>query len=366
MSGQNVEIDMAALSEAQRKMCVQLLAHSDIKFTQHNQQFVAQLRLDPAQLALQAPPADKKQREGGREGREGREGPGRGKKAIGRVVRMGELGKLESLHRWVEIYIYPKRLSQTALCEQVENIYERFWGEHKKKSTQIRSVCFPEWVYLNEICRQREKLKLEQQLVNLVDSLQHFLPKLPALKIFHSFLAELWPVDALFYFLVLRGLLEQVLGEKILEKNGKMRNNPYEKVVSEEEVVNFLGVLFGGGLSCCRSRNKSYEEIYQILTTRMFYDQQRRKNFIGFYDLLEQLLLEFIDADASSCDLSLSKTDLDPTPNPDSLFQDPTPLPSHYSFQLEPMEEEKAQERLKQEQQRSEAECLREAVRLRL
>jgi hypothetical protein len=38
----------------------------------------------------------------------------------------------------------------------------------------------------------------------------------PGVKIFYHFLAEQWPTDALFYFLVLRGLLEQVTGEKIL------------------------------------------------------------------------------------------------------------------------------------------------------
>ena len=65
--------------------------------------------------------------------------------------------------------------------------------------------------------------------------------KEPGVKIFYNFLSEQWPTDSLFYFLVLRGLLEQITGEKILEKSSqgsfgaiyKLKFNPYEKIVSE-------------------------------------------------------------------------------------------------------------------------------------
>lgn len=40
----------------------------------------------------------------------------------------------------------------------------------------------------------------------------------------------------------------------------------------------------------------------------MHYDG--RRNIIGFYTLLEQLLEEYIYTEASSCDMSLSKTEL--------------------------------------------------------
>ena len=82
------------------------------------------------------------------------------------------------------------------------------------------------------ICSAKDKLKLEQLPVNLVDSLNHFLPKEPGLKLFYRFLSGEWPTDALFYFLVLRGLLEQVTGEKILDRVSspfgcKLRGNPF-------------------------------------------------------------------------------------------------------------------------------------------
>lgn len=56
----------------------------------------------------------------------------------------------------------------------------------------------------------RDKLKIEQMLVNLIDSLNHFIQKEPGIKIFYNFLSENWPTDSFFYFLVLRGILEQV------------------------------------------------------------------------------------------------------------------------------------------------------------
>lgn len=90
------------------------------------------------------------------------------------------------------------------------------------------------------ISSQKDKLKVEQQLVNLIDSLNHFMLKEPGVKVFYHFIAEHWPIDALFYFLVLRGLLEQITGDKILEKSStgntglayKLKSNPYEKAIS--------------------------------------------------------------------------------------------------------------------------------------
>lgn len=66
------------------------------------------------------------------------------------------------------------------------------------------------------IASLRDKLKVEQLLVSLIDSLNHFMQKEPGLKVFYNFLSENWPTDSLFYFLVLRGILEQVTQEKIL------------------------------------------------------------------------------------------------------------------------------------------------------
>jgi hypothetical protein len=45
-----VEIDMSTLSAVQKKMCVQLLAHSNIQFQQRDHEFVAQIKIDPTQL----------------------------------------------------------------------------------------------------------------------------------------------------------------------------------------------------------------------------------------------------------------------------------------------------------------------------
>lgn len=88
----------------------------------------------------------------------------------------------------------------------------------------------------------KDKLKLEQKLLNFLDGINYYQLKIQGVKLFHNFLAEKWPIDSFFYFLVLRGLLEQVINDKILEKcNGnqttnryKLRSNPYDKSVTEE------------------------------------------------------------------------------------------------------------------------------------
>lgn len=41
----------------------------------------------------------------------------------------------------------------------------------------------------------------------------------------------------------------------------------------------------------------------------MFFDDQRKRNFIPFYELLQYLVVEFMDTEVSSCDMSLSKTE---------------------------------------------------------
>ena len=42
----------------------------------------------------------------------------------------------------------------------------------------------------------------------------------------------------------------------------------------------------------------------------MYFDEGKKKNFINFYDLWEYLILEYADAEVSSCDMSLSKTEM--------------------------------------------------------
>lgn len=42
----------------------------------------------------------------------------------------------------------------------------------------------------------------------------------------------------------------------------------------------------------------------------MFFDEARRKNFINFYELLEYLIVEYVETEVSSCDMSLSKTEM--------------------------------------------------------
>lgn len=45
---------MSALSQAQKKMCVELIAHSNIHFQQKDNQYVAQLKLNPNALNTNA------------------------------------------------------------------------------------------------------------------------------------------------------------------------------------------------------------------------------------------------------------------------------------------------------------------------
>lgn len=78
--------------------------------------------------------------------------------------------------------------------------------------------------------------------------------------------------------------------------------------MSEEEVVAFLGVLMEGGLSCSRNRNKSYDQLYEGLTERMFFDEEKKKNMVMFYELLEYMLVEFMEDEVSNCSMSLSNT----------------------------------------------------------
>ena len=115
-------------------------------------------------------------------------------------------------------------------------------------------------------------------MVNLLDSIVHFAHKSTAVRVFSGFLGERWSIDVLFYFLVMRGLLEQVTGDRILDKAGggvqdlrgvtgfKLRSNPQEKMVSEEEVLSFLAILKGEGLFCSKGKTKSFDSVFQQLT----------------------------------------------------------------------------------------------------
>jgi hypothetical protein len=69
-------------------------------------------------------------------------------------------------------------------------------------------------------------------------------------------------------------------------------------------------MLRSEGLCCSKTKpHKKFETLFEQLTKKMFFDQKRKKNFIAFYELVEHLVVEFIDTEVSSCDMSVSKTD---------------------------------------------------------
>ena len=115
-------------------------------------------------------------------------------------------------------------------------------------------------------------------MVNILDSIVHFGHKSTGVRVFSGVLGERWSIDVLFYFLVMRGLLEQVTGDRILDKVSggvqdlrgvigfKLRSNPQEKMVSEEEVLSFLAILKGEGLFCSKSKTKSFDSVFKQLT----------------------------------------------------------------------------------------------------
>jgi hypothetical protein len=45
-----------------------------------------------------------------------------------------------------------------------------------------------------------------------------------------------------------------------------MRSNPSQRTVTEEEVIQFLGVLCSGGLSCSKSKSKTFDSLFENLT----------------------------------------------------------------------------------------------------
>lgn len=84
----SIEINMSALSQAQKKMCVELIAHSNIHFQQKDNQYVAQLKLNPNALNN-----DKEKDKGKAEPRKEVTLNG-GKKQLSRAVKIGELRRL--------------------------------------------------------------------------------------------------------------------------------------------------------------------------------------------------------------------------------------------------------------------------------
>lgn len=94
----SIEINMSALSQAQKKMCVELIAHSNIHFQQRDNQYVAQLKLNPNALNTNNTNTNDKgntnssnnnKPEGKKEG-----ALNGGKKQLSRAVRIGDLKRL--------------------------------------------------------------------------------------------------------------------------------------------------------------------------------------------------------------------------------------------------------------------------------
>lgn len=91
---------MGSLSEAQRKMCVQFLANSNVEIDEQNEEYVATLKISTDKIKEFSKVSGKKKTLN----------YSNGKKPLNKVVKVNGLEKLMDLHPTVEVYIYPKKM----------------------------------------------------------------------------------------------------------------------------------------------------------------------------------------------------------------------------------------------------------------
>lgn len=127
-------------------------------------------------------------------------------------------------------------------------------------------------------------MKVQQLLVNFVESLNHFHGKIAGVKVFTEFLSENYRLQELVFFYFLRKMLEDLTQCKIVERD-RLKTDLNQLQVEEEHVWVILS-------SFCHNHEQSHAEFEKIKVC-MHYDSKRRKNVIAGYDLLTIFLESF-------------------------------------------------------------------------
>ena len=86
-----------------------------------------------------------------------------GKKPLNRVIKGEGLEKLMELHPFVEIYIYPKKMTLLSLEEVIENTYHSYWVFQKSTKSHQPLLSF---LYSSISKQIQSKVKVDQFIVN--------------------------------------------------------------------------------------------------------------------------------------------------------------------------------------------------------
>lgn len=136
-----VLINMSNLSSAEKQSCVKLLSDKNVKFDresdgEYKATIVVRDQNIPT-LTVTPPKADHVS----------------GKKPLSDIANMTSYPRLLSLCKYVEVYVFPKKLSQKGLIEQTEILLDQYFKTYNFEELiqSDRSLeekeSFPEFVY---------------------------------------------------------------------------------------------------------------------------------------------------------------------------------------------------------------------------
>ncbi|EAS01770.2 hypothetical protein TTHERM_00564160 (macronuclear) [Tetrahymena thermophila SB210] len=199
---------------------------------------------------------------------------------------------LYSYIKQVDKWIRPKKMSKDQTQKMIEEIYTtKFQKETQhllsgKSSLKLQKniIPFPQHVYETIKKKSKQQKQLEQQLVNLLVSVEFYSQKQPEIKLFQQFLQQNYDDDDLIFFLFARAISEKVVGVEFYQQITQKYLDPSLIFISINKAQSIAIMVYG------EADKENLENVLHNLKKNSDFDPtdllHKRERKISIYNIL--------------------------------------------------------------------------------
>ncbi|KAL4437923.1 hypothetical protein ABPG74_001094 [Tetrahymena malaccensis] len=199
---------------------------------------------------------------------------------------------LYSYIKQVDKWIRPKKMSKDQTQKMIEEIYTtKFQKETQhllsgKSSLKLQKsiIPFPQHVYETIKKKSKQQKQLEQQIVNLLVSVEFYSQKQPEIKLFQQFLQQNYDDDDLIFFLFARAISEKVVGLEFYQQITQKYLDPSLIFVTINKAQSIATMVYG------ESDKENLENVLHNLKKNSDFDPtdllHKRERKISIYNIL--------------------------------------------------------------------------------
>ncbi|KAL4487517.1 hypothetical protein ABPG72_007037 [Tetrahymena utriculariae] len=199
---------------------------------------------------------------------------------------------LYSYIKQVDKWLRPKKMSKDQTQKMIEEIYTtKFQKETQhllsgKSSLKLQKsiIPFPQHIYETIKKKSKQQKQLEQQIVNLLVSVEFYSQKQPEIKLFQQFLQQNYDDDDLIFFLFARAISEKVVGLEFYQQITSKYLDPSLIFVTINKAQSIATMVYG------ESDKENLENVLHNLKKNSDFDPtdllHKRERKISIYNIL--------------------------------------------------------------------------------